>query len=156
MKQIHIGIFALSFLLVAGCASMVKMDENYLSKNARSSYNYSQSKCYDAAKTVIKDLGGEIQKEKKKEHKFVTTRFNIHQVVQAYGSPYGMTATTTKEDHKFYIGVSGDKESCIVQILKYRVWTNNKELTEINEKFVKPRVFDSFFNDLKAQLKDKF
>ena len=147
------------FALIAGCASManmVEMDEDYLSMVASKTFSHSQQACYDASKTVIKDMGGEIQKEKAEEFKFVSNRFNIQKSVHASHSKYHSSATEVKSDHKIYISSTGDKNSCTVTFIKYRVWQNNIELDEINESFVVPRVFDPFFNDLKSQLEDTF
>jgi len=130
------------------------MDQEYLSKNASQSFNHSSSSCYKAAKTVIKDIGGKIQKEKKKKLKFSSNRFHHSRLVTV--SESGSTASEVQNYHKFYVGVKGNKSRCVVTIFKYRVWINNQEANELNENFVKPRVFEPFFNDLKSQLEDTF
>ena len=143
--------FIILSLLVTGCAlfKTVRVDKAYLVKNAVSSYKYSRTQCYEAAKKVIQDMGGSIEKEKKEDFQFMSNRFNANTMV--VGNAY--SANIVKDDHKFYVGVNGDKNSCVVKILRYRVWLQNQELINVNERFFKRQIY-LFFDNLKSQLED--
>ncbi len=129
------------------------MDEEYLSANAKEQYKDSPSKCYQAAKKVVTDMGGRIEKEDKGRMLFSSNRFTLQRSAIATGSKYNASATQINEDHKIYIQVNKSPKGCAVKFKKYRVWVNNVEYEKLYDHHIKPKVFNPFFANLKSELK---
>jgi len=56
--------------------------------------------------------------------------------------------------HKYYLQISGNNNSATVRAVRYRVWRNNIEQTEINGAWFNENVWNPFLKEIQEKLVD--
>ncbi|TGK22698.1 hypothetical protein [Leptospira kmetyi] len=150
MKRIIFSF--ISLVLFTNCITATKIDDALYNRDMTRTYNRSKEQTFNATILAFKELKVGIEKQDKEKGIIVTEKAPFYEMVYLYGNQYAATGQQFTAYHKYYLQVSGDKNSATVKTVKYRLWNNNVEQTELNAHWTKENVWDPFFKEIQVKL----
>lgn len=153
MKKLLLPLIGL-LLITGGCFSNHLINDELLNNFLTSTYNYSKDKCFDATIAALKELEIDVEKQDKAKGLITTKKAEFFRVVQITGSQYAATGQTFTGTHKYYLQITGNDKSTTVKAIRYRLWKNAVEQTELNAAWSKQNVWDPFFNLIREKLEE--
>lgn len=149
-----LGLLVISIILSA-CATMLKIDETFTSKNPdyNKTYTFSKSKCLENVKKSLKDLGTSVDQVIK--DKVISDKWEIMRTAEATTSAYSYTSYAVQNviTAKIYVDViEKEKATCTVTISKIRAWENTTEYEKIDIEQAKQKIAVPFFKNLDERM----
>lgn len=150
VKKVLLILAFISFYL--NCVVATKIDEALYNKDLTRSYNQSKEKTFQATIQALKEFNIAIEKQDKEKGIIVTEKTPFYELIQFTGNQYVANGQSYVAYHKYYLQISGDKSSSTVKTVKYRLWNNNIEQTELNAEWCKQNVWDPLFKEIQIKI----
>lgn len=147
-------------VLFTNCVTATKIDENLYNQNLTKSFPYSKEKTFNATLAALNELKIPVEKVEKDKGIIVTEKVPFFNMTLIRGTQYGnqynsnlsATGHEIQASHKYYFQIIGDKTNTTVKTVKYRLWQNQVEQTELNAQWCKENVWDPFFKEIQVKL----
>jgi len=141
----------LSLLVSLGCASTQPINDAMYAQYLSRSFNYSKNKCFDATIAVLNESKIGIEKQDKEKGTITTEKAGFYIRVETGQHTVTQTALWT---HKYYLQIIGNNSNATVKAIRYRVWRNNIEQTEISGAWFNENVWNPFLKEIQEKLTD--
>ena len=148
MKRLALLVFMVPFVSF-GCASTQPINDDMYAQYLSRTFNYSKNKCFDATVAVLKESKMGIEKQNREIGTITTERTGFYMRVETGHHTVTQTALWT---HKYYLQISGNNSNSTVRAIRYRVWRNNIEQTEINGAWFNENVWNPFLKEIQEKL----
>ncbi|XDD48658.1 hypothetical protein AB3N59_09310 [Leptospira sp. WS92.C1] len=146
-------LILLAFLFIySNCVTSTKIDEALYNKDLTRSYTQSKDKTFDATIYALKQFKIAIEKQDKAKGIIITEKVPFYELLHVTGTQYAASGQSFVAFHKYYLQISGDKSSATVRTVKYRLWNNNIEQTELNAEWCKINIWDPLFKEIQIKL----
>lgn len=153
MKRMILPVVGV-LLITIGCFSNHAINEELYNNYLTRTYNYSKKKSFDATLAALKENKIEVEKQDREKGLITTEKADFYRLVQVTGNQNYATGQSFTATHKYYLQITGDNKSATVKAIRYRMWKNAVEQTELNASWCKENVWDPFFNLIQEKLEE--
>ncbi len=148
MRRFTSLVFVMLFLIL-GCGSTQLINDAMYTQYLTKTFNYSKNKSFDAIIKVLNEYKVGIEKQDREKGTIITDRTGFYQRIETRGHYVTQTSLWT---HKYYFQVSGNNSNATIKAVRYRVWRNNIEQTEINGAWFNENVWNPFLKEIQEKL----